>query len=58
MAKILEFTGTTIGELNPDKVISNAAGEYQSVVICGYDNDGELNIRFTQSDAPEALRCL
>ena len=57
-ANILNFTGTTIAELNPDTVIEKSIGQYQSVVVCGYDKDGELVIRFTQADAPEALWCL
>jgi len=40
MAKIILFTGITSLDLPPDRVLEQAIGQLEGVVIMGFDKDG------------------
>lgn len=40
MGKIIEFTGNTLVDIEPDKILSGAKGKLKKVIIVGYDEDG------------------
>ena len=44
MANILEFP-TKNAAVNPDVVLREAIGNYESVILIGWNNDGELDFR-------------
>lgn len=39
VSKIIEFTGITKLDLPPDRILENAKGKLQGVVLLGYDHD-------------------
>lgn len=55
MAKILEFDGITGLNLEPDKVLEEAKGCLESVLILGRDKDGDLFVASSSSDGAQAL---
>ncbi len=32
-------------ELDPERVLANAAGAFRQVLVCGFDQDGQIDIR-------------
>lgn len=40
-AKILNFSGVTRLDMSPDSVLEPAIGRLESVLVIGYDKDGE-----------------
>lgn len=40
---------------NPDNVLEQAAGEYESLLIIGYDNDGVLDARASTNVTQEQI---
>jgi hypothetical protein len=54
-AEILEFTGVTSLDLDPDRVIDRAAGKLKSVIIIGYDHDGDEFFASSVADGGEVL---
>jgi len=36
---VVEFTGTTVGDIDPDKVIEASKGQLESVIILGVDKE-------------------
>ena len=40
---------------NPDNVLEQAMGHYESVFVIGYDVDGELDVRSTLNLEPEEI---
>ena len=53
MGEVEEFTGTTTLPLDPDRVLSNAMGKLETVVIVGYDHEGREYFSSSISDAAE-----
>ena len=52
MAKVINLRPA----LDPDEVLKNAQGEYESVLIIGYDHEGQLDARASLNiDHKEAL---
>lgn len=41
-AQILNFTGITNLDLDPDRVLDAAKGKLQGVIVIGFDNEGEF----------------
>lgn len=41
VAKVIDFTGVSKLDLNPDRVLEAAIGGLESVVVIGYTNDGK-----------------
>lgn len=58
-AEILHFDGVTSLDISADRVLDVAkAAEMQSVIIIGYDADGEEYFASSISDGPEVLWAL
>ena len=56
MGKVVDFTGTTLHDLDPDKVLNAAEGKLSYVLLIGYDKEtDELYIASNTSSGPEAL---
>lgn len=53
----LELPYTT-AELNPDKILFNNIGEFKSLLIIGYDEDGDVRICGSFPDMNEWLALL
>ena len=58
-AEILHFDGVTSLDISADRVLDVAkAAEMQSVIIIGYDADGEEYFASSIADGPEVLWAL
>jgi hypothetical protein len=57
-AKILDFTGITRLDLDPDRVLAKAIGAVDSVIVIGYDKDGDLYIATSYADGGDMLWAL
>lgn len=57
-AQILDFNGITRLDLDPDRVLAKALGSLKSVVVIGYDADGELYIATSYADGGDMLWAL
>lgn len=55
MADVIKFNGITKLDLSPDHVLEEAKGNLQSVVIMGYDNEGEEYFASSISDGAEVV---
>lgn len=42
MSNIIDFTGSTTHDLDPDKVLEEAKGELDCCVVIGWDKDDNL----------------
>lgn len=40
MTNVIDFTGITKGDINPDKMLKNTIGQVKELVICGLDING------------------
>ena len=54
MAKITKLYAANAAK-NPDNVLEQAVGKYQSVLIAGYDKNGEVDVRASTDLTREAL---
>jgi hypothetical protein len=54
-AEVLDFTGITKHKLDPDRVLSQALGKLGTVIVIGYDTDGDLFFASSDPDGPECL---
>jgi len=57
-AKIIDFTGITSLDLDPERVLAKAQGQLQSVVVIGYDQDGDLYVATSYADGGDMLWAL
>ena len=57
-AKILDFTGITRLDLDPDRVLAKAIGAVDSVIVIGYAKDGDLYIATSYADGGDMLWAL
>lgn len=55
MAKIIPFTGITKLDMPPDRVLEEAIGRLDGVVILGYTKDGEEYFGSTYADGGTVL---
>lgn len=55
MTNVLEFTGITTLNADPDRVIENAKGKLKSVTIIGETEDGEFYFASSQADAGDVV---
>jgi len=55
MNNVIEIGGITKLDIDPDKVLKNAIGELEGVVIVGYDKDGEEYFCSSYADGGTAL---
>jgi hypothetical protein len=54
-AKILEFTGVTRLDLEPDRILEGAKGKLQGVIVIGFDQEGEFYGATSYADGGDAL---
>lgn len=52
---VVDFTGITRLDLDPERVLAKAAGQLASVIVVGFDKDGEEFFASSVSDGGEAL---
>jgi len=57
-AKILDFTGITSRDIDPERVLIKAQGQLQAVVVIGYDQDGDLYVATSYADGGDMLWAL
>lgn len=55
MTSIIQFTGITRLDLDPDQVLENNKGKLKGVVILGYDNEGQEYFASTYADGGDVL---
>jgi len=53
--KIIEMPCITFLDLPPDRILENAKGRLQGVVILGYDEDGDEYFASSYADGGEVL---
>jgi hypothetical protein len=54
-AQIIDFTGITSLDLDPDRVLAKAQGQLKGVVVLGYDQDGEFYAASSYADGGDML---
>lgn len=54
-AQILDFTGITTLDLDPDRVLAQATGKLQGVVVLGFDKDGDFHFASSYADGGDVL---
>ena len=57
MSDIVEFTGTTLLDIDPKKVLDGAK-HLENVMVLGYDKDGILYMASSSSDVAEKVLML
>ena len=55
MGKVVNFTGITKLDLPPDRILDQAKGELDGVVIIGYDKDGNEYFASSYADGGTVL---
>ena len=55
MTNVIPFNGITKLEIPVDTVLDSAKTKLDSVVLCGFDNDGELYFASTCADGGEVI---
>lgn len=50
MGKVISIGGVTKLDLNPDMVLENNKGEFEGLVIIGYDKEGNERFASTYAD--------
>jgi hypothetical protein len=55
MGKVIQFTGVTKHDLDPDIVLENLKGKLEGFVLIGYTPDGEEYFSSTYADGGTAL---
>ncbi len=55
MAKIIPFGGITKLDLDPDLILENNKGQYEGLVILGWDKDGNERFVGTYADGGTVL---
>jgi hypothetical protein len=55
MGKVIQFTGVTKHDLDPDIVLENLKGQLEGFVLIGYTPDGEEYFSSTYADGGTAL---
>lgn len=55
MGNVVNFTGITKLDLPPDRILEQAKGELEGVVIIGYDKDGKEYFASSYADGGTVL---
>ena len=55
MSNIVDFPGTTYGDIPPDRVLESAIGKMDTVIIIGYDDEGMEYFASSTGDATEMV---
>lgn len=54
-ASVFDFTGITRLDIDPDRVLEQAAGKLQGVVIIGFDHEGQFYGASSYADGGNAI---
>jgi len=55
MSDVIAFPGVTKLDTEPDQILEQALGRLESVVICGFDKDGNQYFASSVADGADAL---
>lgn len=55
MTNVLQFTGITRLDLDPDVILENTKGSLAGVVLLGYDHDGREYFASSYADGGDVL---
>ena len=55
MSKVVDFTGITYLDMEPDRILSGALGQLESVVVIGYTKEGEEYFASSKADGSDVL---
>jgi hypothetical protein len=55
VAEIIQFTGQTKLDINPDAVLDGAKGQLTTVFVCEYEADGSLYFASSTAQTAEIL---
>ena len=54
-ANVIDFTGTTTLDIDPDRILQSAIGQMDQVVLIGWDKDGQEYFSSSVSDGGTVL---
>lgn len=54
-ADVIDFTGTTTLDIDPDRILQSAIGQMDQVVLIGWDKDGREYFSSSVSDGGTVL---
>lgn len=54
-AKVFDFTGITKLDISPDRVLQQAVGKLQGVIVIGFDHNGEFYGESSYADGGNAI---
>lgn len=54
-AEVLDFTGITTLDIDPDRILQSAIGKMDQVVLIGWDKDGQEYFASSVSDGGTVL---
>lgn len=54
-SNIIGFTGTTVIDIPPDKILDGAKGRLNEVLVLGWDKEDNLYAASSTSDIPEVI---
>ena len=55
MSNIVDFAGFTKNDIEPNKVLDGAPRTLETVMVAGWDENGELYVASNTSNCPELL---
>ena len=55
MGDVVEFCGVTRLDIDPDRLLNAAEGNVETVVIIGYDKNGDFYFSSSKADGAEVL---
>ena len=55
MGKVIYFNGITRLDLPPDRILEEAKGTFEGVVLLGWNNDGKMYFASSYSDGGTVL---
>jgi hypothetical protein len=55
MTDVITFPGITKLDTDPDLILEQALGQLESVVVCGFDKDGNQYFASSVADGADAL---
>ncbi|MCZ4270904.1 hypothetical protein [Maritalea porphyrae] len=55
MSNVIQFTGLTRNDMEPDSILENSIGELSEVVLVGFDKEGDFVFASSKADAGETI---
>ncbi len=52
---VITFPGVTYLDMPPDRILQDAIGKMEGVIVIGYDKDGGEVFKSSYADGPEVL---